>query len=106
MKYYEAALQVLGTTKHPLTTREVTDRAIEGGLITPQGRTPHGTMRAALYTHVRNDPMLVRLEAPGNGRAKRGSVRWTLRSPDLPTPAGSPPISGQSITESQQTACG
>ena len=79
MTYYEAALQVLGSAQRPLTTREVTDLALAKGLITPVGRRPHATMAAKLYVRVRYDPDLVKLEEPGNNRAKRGSVRWTLR---------------------------
>jgi|SRR5579872_628049 len=79
MRYYEAALEVLRSVQRPLTTREVTDQAIERGLITPGGKTPHLTMGAALYLGLRADPQLVKLEAPGNNnRAKHGSVRWTL----------------------------
>jgi hypothetical protein len=79
MTYYEAALQVLRSVQRPLTTREITDQAIERGLITPVGKTPHSTMGAELYLRVRNDPALVKLEDPGGARAKKGSVRWTLR---------------------------
>jgi len=79
MTYYEAALQVLRSVGHPLTSREITDRALERGLIAPRGKTPHATMAAVLYVRIRNDPELVKLDAPGNGQAKRGSVRWTLR---------------------------
>jgi len=79
MTYYEAALQVLRSVRHPLTTREITDRAIEEGLITPHGRTPHATMSAKLHLKSRNNPELVKLAVPGNGRSKRGSVRWALR---------------------------
>lgn len=79
MGYYEAALQVLRSAKRPLTAREITDQAIERGLIAPAGKTPHITMAAKLYTRVRDDPELVKLEDPGTERAKRGSVRWTLR---------------------------
>jgi hypothetical protein len=86
MTYHEAARQVLRYAGHPLTIREITDRAIEKGLITPNGKTPHMTMAARLYTLVRNDPELVKIESPGNGRAKRGSVRWTLRDLALTEP--------------------
>jgi hypothetical protein len=79
MTYYEAALHVLRSARQPLTTREVTDRAIERGLITPHGKTPYRTMAARLYARCRNDSELVKLEAPGKWRAERGSVRWTLR---------------------------
>lgn len=82
MTYYEAALQVLRSSDQPLTTREITDQALEMELIRPNGKTPHATMSAKLYlkTARNQDPMLVRLAVPGHTRAKRGSVRWALRS--------------------------
>jgi hypothetical protein len=76
--YYEAAIQVLRSARRPLTTREITARAVETGLITPAGKTPDATMSAALYVHTHKDATLTKIEEPGNGRAKRGSVRWTL----------------------------
>jgi hypothetical protein len=79
MTYYEAALQVLRSVQHPLTTREITDRAMESRLIKPVGKTPHATMSAVLYRRVRSDPVLVKLEDAGDRRAKRGSVRWMVR---------------------------
>ena len=86
MTYYEAALQVLRSSDQPLTTREITDQALERGLITPHGKTPHATMSARLYlkTTRDNDPELVRLIVPGDVRAKRASVRWTLRGTSAP----------------------
>jgi hypothetical protein len=79
MRYHEAAIAVLKTAKRPLTAQEITDQAVEGGLITPSGKTPEATMSAVLYVRLRNDPDLVKLEDRGDKRAKRGSVRWTLR---------------------------
>jgi HB1, ASXL, restriction endonuclease HTH domain len=79
MRYHEAAIEVLKAAKHPLTVQEITDQAIEGGLITPTGKTPAATMSAVLYVRLRNDPDLVKLEDRGDQRAKRGSVRWSLR---------------------------
>ena len=79
MTYYDAALEVLRCAQRPLTAREITNQAIERGLITPVGKTPLATMKAELYQRVRSDPDLVKLQAPADGRAKRGSVRWTLR---------------------------
>jgi HB1, ASXL, restriction endonuclease HTH domain len=76
MTYYEAALRVLKFVGRPLTAREITDQAIEAGLIAPVGKTPHATMSAVLYMRVRSDLELLKMEDPGNGRAKRGSVRW------------------------------
>lgn len=79
MRYFEAAIEVLKVAKQPLTAQEITDRAIKGGLITPNGKTPVASMNAALYGRLRNHPDLVKLEDRGDKRAKRGSVRWTLR---------------------------
>jgi hypothetical protein len=80
MTYYEAALQVLRSVRRPLTTREITDRAIERGLIAPAGKTPEATMSAELYRGVRKDPELVKIDEPrSDGRARPRSVRWTLR---------------------------
>jgi hypothetical protein len=78
MTYYEAAIQVLRSAQHPLTVREITARAIETGLITPAGKTPSASMSARLYVRARKDATLTKIEEPGNGRAKRGSVRWTV----------------------------
>jgi hypothetical protein len=78
MNYYEAAVEVLKAARRPLTVREITDQAVEAGLIAPRGKTPVDTMKAALY-RPRGRRDLVKLEDPGEKRAKRGSVRWTLR---------------------------
>jgi HB1, ASXL, restriction endonuclease HTH domain len=82
MTYYEAAIHILRSAQRPLTTREIAERAIDTGLIKPHGKTPDATMSAALYGHLRDDVRLTKLEASGNGRAKRGSVRWVLRDAD------------------------
>jgi len=79
MTYYEAALQVLKSAKRPLTTHEITDQALKSGLINPRGKTPLATMSAVLYTRLRRDSTLMKLENRTDNRAKRGSVRWTLR---------------------------
>jgi hypothetical protein len=79
MTYYEAALQILRFARHPLTTREITDQALERGLITASSKTPVKSMEATLYTRARNDPKLIKIEDPGNGQAKKGSVHWALR---------------------------
>ena len=79
MTYIEAAFTVLRSARRPLSTAEVFAAAIEAGLIVPTGKTPRETMSAALYVRAKSDPLLVKLETPSRGRAKRGSVRWTLR---------------------------
>ena len=77
MTYYKAAIEVLKAARRPLTAREITDQAIEAGLIAPRGETPIATMSATLY-RVRRHPDLLKVGDRGNKRAKRGTVRWTL----------------------------
>src|ERR1700755_3412878 len=91
MTYCEAAPQVLISAERPLTIREISDPAVEPGLMTPVRKTPQQSMGARLYTQSRNDSELIRLEDPGNGRAKRGSVRWTLRRAQATVLEGSGP---------------
>jgi hypothetical protein len=79
MTYFEAALQVLKSSQEPLTTREITERALERGLVVSPGKTPHRTMAAALYGRLSAGTQLVKIQTPGRTRAKRGTVRWTLR---------------------------
>jgi hypothetical protein len=79
MSYIEAALQILKASRRPLTTREITERALERGLVIPQGRTPHATMRAALYGRLGTDARLVKTESRTPDHPKQGAVYWTLR---------------------------
>jgi hypothetical protein len=79
MTLYEAALQVLRSVKRPLTAQQITNYAMERGLIAPVGKTPYASMSAMLYVRARTDPELVKIADPGNHRARRGTVRWTLR---------------------------
>lgn len=85
MTYFEAARAILGSAEDPLTTREITDRALKAGLVVTRGRTPHLSMSAALYKRLGSDAELIKIEVPGRNRAARGSVRWTLRRSDLST---------------------
>ena len=80
MTYYEAALAVLRSARRPLTTNEITDLALERKLIVPRGKTPLNTMAAALYKRADGNSELVKTSAPGGRRARRGSVRWTVRA--------------------------
>lgn len=79
MTYLEAALQVLTSSRTPLTTGEITERALREGLISPHGKTPTATMSAKLYLALRNNDHLVKLEERAAVRAKPGSVRWSVR---------------------------
>ena len=77
MTYLEAAVAVLRKSGRPMTSHEITAEALRRGLIRTTGKTPEATMAAALYTHVSLGAPVKRLFEPGNGRAKRGTVRWT-----------------------------
>lgn len=79
MTYFEAAVQILKSSRKPLTTQEITKLAIEQGLIAPRGKTPDNTMSAVLYGRLGTDDQLVKTEERSGARAKRGTVRWTLR---------------------------
>jgi hypothetical protein len=79
MTYYEAALSILRSARRPLSTQEITDLALQRELILSAGKTPNASMSAALYTRVGDNSEIVKIGDPGSGRAKRGSVRWTLR---------------------------
>lgn len=80
--YLSAALEVLRTAAGPLTSDEITDEALRRGMLVTVGKTPRRTMAACLYTLVKNEPNapIVRTFTPGTGRARRGSVRWQLRT--------------------------
>jgi HB1, ASXL, restriction endonuclease HTH domain len=79
MTYFEAAMQILKSSQTPLTTQEITDRALKRGLIAPRGKTPTATMASVLYVQLATNAQLVKIEERGSLRAKRGTVRWTLR---------------------------
>jgi hypothetical protein len=81
MTYLEAALEVLKSSRKPLTTREITNRAVRNRLIVPQGKTPDATMAAVLYRQLSTHTLIVKTAKPGPARAKRGTVRWALRKP-------------------------
>ncbi len=79
MTFFEAAVTVLASEERELTAREITDLALQRGLIAPRGKTPEHTMSAALYMGIQTDARLVKLSKPGQTRARRGTVRWALR---------------------------
>ena len=77
MTFLTAAEAVLKSARRPLTTREITELALNA-LIAPTGKTPEATMSATLNTAVRDDPLgtIQRDYRPGPTRAARDSVRW------------------------------
>ena len=77
MTYSQAALQILQDAAEPLTTQEIVDEALRRRLVAPKGKTPVATMAAILY--VSPPKGVVRIFKKGRVRARRGSVRWSLR---------------------------
>jgi hypothetical protein len=71
---------VLESAREPLTTRDIVERAVTKGWLIPQGKTPDATMAAALYREANHGGRLVKVASPGRLRARRGSVRWALKS--------------------------
>ena len=80
--FLDAAVAVLADAGRPLTADEIVERASEAGLLPSVGKTPIASMTARLYVHVRDaeHPRVIRVFEPGQQRARRGSVRWTLAS--------------------------
>jgi hypothetical protein len=78
--FLNAAVAVLSAAGRPLTADEITAEALARGILQSTGKTPVASMTACLYTHVRDaeHPRVIRVFDPGQQRARRGSVRWTL----------------------------
>ena len=76
--FLDAAAAVLRRTRAPLTSGDITARAIELKLLSDSiGKTPERTMAAALYLDVSRSaaPRFVRLSKAGPIRASRNSVK-------------------------------
>jgi len=80
--FLEAAETVLRAANRPLTAREITDIALERGLLRTSGKTPEATMSARLYAAPADAPIR-RKFASGSQRAVRGSVRWVYVKPSV-----------------------
>jgi hypothetical protein len=77
MTYLDAAVAVLKETDSPMTALEITDQAIERGLLDSVHKTPEATMIPAPYMHVKRGGQRVRcVSEPGQKRARRETVRW------------------------------
>jgi hypothetical protein len=89
MSYIEAAVQVLQTADQPLTAAQITEEAIRRGLLASHGKTPAQSMAATLYVYMKHaesgrqsrklgPARLRRVYVPGEHRARRSTVRWTI----------------------------
>lgn len=55
MNYLDAAFRVLSRADEPLQYAEIAERAIAGGLIAPEGKTPDATMGSRLYVDTKKE---------------------------------------------------
>lgn len=76
-QFRAAALKILGARKTPLTVKELTDKAIEAGLLSTTGVTPDRTMATLLYTDTTGAFARVIPQAAA-GKTRANGVRWTL----------------------------
>lgn len=65
MQYKDAAYQILKQAGKPLPYKEICDRAVAEGLVTPTGQTPEATMASLLYTDTQREDS--RFERAGRG---------------------------------------
>lgn len=54
MTIIEAAEKVLLEVGHPMHSMEIVQYATKRGWITPKGKTPHHSLQAAIYKHIRS----------------------------------------------------
>ena len=72
MTYLDAAYTILHAASEPLHYEDITQRALDRQLITPQGLTPAATMGSRLYTDTKQEGS--RFVAAGHGRF--GLAQW------------------------------
>jgi hypothetical protein len=76
--FLDAALRVM-SSRQAMTAIEITEAALQCGLLKTRGLTPQATMTAALYLETKAErPRVRRMFMPGPKRARRNSVPWTL----------------------------
>ena len=81
MSFVQADIVILEAAGRALTVDEITAEALRRRLISTNGKTPAASAGAQLYLELRDNPRtrLVREAKPSPSRARRGSVRWTLK---------------------------
>lgn len=89
MTFLEAAREVLTEVGEPLHYRDITNRAIEQGLVETRGKTPARTMNAQLSTDIRSrESHFVRV-----GRGVYGLSQWERTTEEEPLTR--PPVEPQ-----------
>ena len=73
LEFLDAAVEVLRDAGRPMTSNEITEVALQRGLIETRGKTPRATMSPRLYIYIRDHPegLVVRVAEPGRTRARR-----------------------------------
>lgn len=56
VSYKSAAKELLKRAGEPMSAKELTEQAIEEGLIAPEGKTPEATMAAQIYVDIQKNP--------------------------------------------------
>jgi hypothetical protein len=52
VSFKKAAIEILKSAEEPLSAKEITDIALQKGLIDTEGQTPEATMGAQLYIDI------------------------------------------------------
>ncbi|MBK8987349.1 MAG: winged helix-turn-helix domain-containing protein [Chloroflexi bacterium] len=65
MNFLDAAYQILKEAGKPLRYNAIAQQALDTGLITPKGATPHATMGSRLYVDTKKDDSLFRRTGKG-----------------------------------------
>ena len=68
MQFKDAAFEILKSAGNPLHYNEITERALNAGLLSTSGQTTHATMGALLYTDTLKE----------NSRFRRGDQKGTF----------------------------
>jgi restriction endonuclease Mrr len=55
LSFKQAAVQILESVNEPLTAKEITEHAMQKGLLSTEGATPEATMAAQLYVDIRRN---------------------------------------------------
>ena len=107
--YKKAAIRILSTANIPLHYREITTRAIEQKLITPEGKTPWATMNATISQDIiefgekscfiRSDPGYYAL----SGQPITSSIKITVPKNNVPSTQPAAPLLKHPINDQINT---
>jgi hypothetical protein len=95
MNFEEAAYQILKKIKKPLSAREITDIALRAKMIISDGKTPHATMGARIYTDIKkrgNKSVFIKVK-----RGLFGLKEWSSLTSHKNEEIASKPLAADSI---------